>query len=121
MKRVQERPQSLASTGSAQEPQKSPEDSVFEEILGIDQTLESVLGKRRTNNNDANANDNNNNKTQKLSNILQDGISKAKASGHVNIGQRVERETLELDDKTIQQQLDHANALRKIELKLFKK
>ena len=44
MKRVQERPQSLASTGSAQEPQKSPEDSVFEEILGIDQTLESVLG-----------------------------------------------------------------------------
>jgi hypothetical protein len=44
MKRVQERPQSLASTGSAQEPQKSPEDSVFEEILGIDKTLESVLG-----------------------------------------------------------------------------
>ncbi len=79
-------------------------------------SLESVLGKRRTNNIDANANDNNN-KTQKLSNILQDGISKAKASGHVNIGQRVERETLELDDKTIQQQLDHANALRKIELK----
>jgi len=44
MKKVQERPQSLASTGSAQEPQKSPEDSVFEEILGIDKTLESVLG-----------------------------------------------------------------------------
>ena len=44
MKRVQERPQSLASTGSASEPQKSPDDSVFEEILGIDTTLENVLG-----------------------------------------------------------------------------
>ena len=44
MRKVQERPQSLASTGSAQEPQKSPDDSVFEEILGIDKTLESVLG-----------------------------------------------------------------------------
>ena len=45
MKKVQQRPQSLASQGSASEPQKSPDDSVFEEILGIDTTLESVLGK----------------------------------------------------------------------------
>ena len=45
MKKVQQRPQSLASQGSASEPQKSPEDSVFEEILGIDTTLESVLGR----------------------------------------------------------------------------
>jgi hypothetical protein len=44
MKRVQQRPQSLASTGGSPEPQKSPDDSVFEEILGIDTTLESVLG-----------------------------------------------------------------------------
>ena len=44
MKKVQQRPQSLASQGSASEPQKSPDDSVFEEILGIDTTLESVLG-----------------------------------------------------------------------------
>ena len=44
MKRVQERPKSLASSGSHTETPKSPEDSVFEEILGIDQTLESVLG-----------------------------------------------------------------------------
>jgi|TARA_R110000765_G_scaffold25361_1_gene62712 hypothetical protein len=44
MKKVQQRPQSLASTGSASEPQKSPDDSVFEEILGIDTTLDSVLG-----------------------------------------------------------------------------
>ena len=44
MKRVQQRPQSLASTGSSPEPQKSPEDSVFEEILGIDRTLDNVLG-----------------------------------------------------------------------------
>jgi len=44
MKKVQQRPQSLASKGSASEPQKSPDDSVFEEILGIDTTLESVLG-----------------------------------------------------------------------------
>jgi len=45
MKKVQQRPQSLASQGSASEPQKSPDDSVFEEILGIDTTLESVLGR----------------------------------------------------------------------------
>jgi hypothetical protein len=45
MKKVQQRPQSLASQGSASEPQKSPEDSVFEEILGIDTTLENVLGR----------------------------------------------------------------------------
>ena len=44
MKRVQERPKSLASSGSHTETPKSPEDSVFEEILGIDKTLESVLG-----------------------------------------------------------------------------
>ena len=44
MKKVQQRPQSLASTGSSPEPQKSPEDSVFEEILGIDRTLDNVLG-----------------------------------------------------------------------------
>jgi hypothetical protein len=44
MKKVQQRPQSLASTGSSPEPQKSPEDSVFEEILGIDRTLQDVLG-----------------------------------------------------------------------------
>tara|TARA_R110002167_G_scaffold87677_3_gene236727 strand:- start:1765 stop:2643 length:879 start_codon:yes stop_codon:yes gene_type:complete len=44
MKKVQQRPQSLASQGSASEPQKSPDDSVFEEILGIDTTLDSVLG-----------------------------------------------------------------------------
>jgi len=45
MKKVQQRPQSLASTGSSPEPQKSPDDSVFEEILGIDTTLENVLGR----------------------------------------------------------------------------
>ena len=45
MKKVQQRPQSLASTGGSPEPQKSPDDSVFEEILGIDTTLESVLGR----------------------------------------------------------------------------
>jgi DNA-binding transcriptional MerR regulator len=45
MKKVQQRPQSLASQGSASEPQKSPDDSVFEEILGIDTTLENVLGR----------------------------------------------------------------------------
>ena len=45
MKRVQQRPQSLASQGGSPEPQKSPDDSVFEEILGIDTTLESVLGR----------------------------------------------------------------------------
>jgi len=45
MKRVQQRPQSLASQGSSPEPQKSPDDSVFEEILGIDTTLENVLGR----------------------------------------------------------------------------
>jgi hypothetical protein len=44
MKKVKERPQSLASQGSASEPQKTPEDSVFEEILGIDRTLDNVLG-----------------------------------------------------------------------------
>jgi len=44
MKKVKERPQSLASQGSASEPQKNPEDSVFEEILGIDRTLDNVLG-----------------------------------------------------------------------------
>ena len=44
MKKVQQRPQSLASTGGSPEPQKSPDDSVFEEILGIDTTLDSVLG-----------------------------------------------------------------------------
>ena len=44
MKKVQQRPQSLASTGSSPEPQKSPDDSVFEEILGIDRTLQDVLG-----------------------------------------------------------------------------
>ena len=44
MKRVQERPKSLASSGSHTETPKSPEDSVFEEILGIDKTQESVLG-----------------------------------------------------------------------------
>lgn len=46
MKKVQQRPQSLASQGSASEPQKSPDDSVFEEILGIDTTLENVLGRK---------------------------------------------------------------------------
>ena len=45
MKKVQQRPQSLASQGSSPEPQKTPDDSVFEEILGIDQTLEGVLGR----------------------------------------------------------------------------
>ena len=45
MKKVQQRPQSLASTGGSPEPQKSPDDSVFEEILGIDTTLENVLGR----------------------------------------------------------------------------
>ena len=44
MKKVKARPQSLASQGSASEPQKNPEDSVFEEILGIDRTLDNVLG-----------------------------------------------------------------------------
>ncbi len=45
MKKVQQRPQSLASQGSSPEPQKTPDDSVFEEILGIDQTLDGVLGR----------------------------------------------------------------------------
>ena len=44
MKRAQQKPQSLASTGSQPSPAKSVEDSVFEEILGIDSQLESVLG-----------------------------------------------------------------------------
>lgn len=43
MRKAQQKPQSLASTGSQPHPQKSAEDSVFEEILGIDSQLESVL------------------------------------------------------------------------------
>jgi hypothetical protein len=43
MRRAQQKPQSLASTGSQPQPSKSAEDSVFEEILGIDSQLESVL------------------------------------------------------------------------------
>jgi len=43
MKKVQQRPQSLASAGSQPEPSKSQDDSVFDEILGIDNTLETAF------------------------------------------------------------------------------
>lgn len=43
MKKVQQRPQSLATTGSQPEPSKTKDDSIFDEILGIDQTLETAF------------------------------------------------------------------------------
>ena len=44
MKKVQQRPQSLASTGSQPEPDKTPDDRVFDEILGTDSKLEEAFG-----------------------------------------------------------------------------
>ena len=44
MRRVQQKPQSLASAGSQPEPQVSPEDKVFNEILGFDSKLEEAFG-----------------------------------------------------------------------------
>ena len=44
MRRVQQKPQSLASAGSQPEPQVSPEDKVFDEILGFDSKLEEAFG-----------------------------------------------------------------------------
>ena len=44
MRRVQQKPQSLASAGSQPEPQVSPEDKVFDEILGFDTKLDEAFG-----------------------------------------------------------------------------
>jgi len=44
MKKVQQRPQSLASTGSEPEPEQTPDDKVFDEILGTDNKLEEAFG-----------------------------------------------------------------------------
>jgi len=44
MRRVQQKPQSLASAGSQPEPQVSPEDKVFDEILGFDSKLDEAFG-----------------------------------------------------------------------------
>ena len=43
MRRVQQKPQSLASAGSQPEPQVSPEDKVFDEILGFDRKLDEAF------------------------------------------------------------------------------
>ena len=64
-------------------------------------SLESVLGKRGKD-------DLNVTGSATISDALQNGIAKAKASGHVNVGSGVERETLELDDRTLQRQVEHA-------------
>ena len=44
MRRIQQKPQSLASAGSQPEPQVSPEDKVFDEILGFDTKLDEAFG-----------------------------------------------------------------------------
>lgn len=44
MKKAQSKPQSLASTGSQQEPAKSADDEVFDTILGTDSLLEKAFG-----------------------------------------------------------------------------
>ena len=73
-------------------------------------SLESVLGKRTKD--DLNMAGN-----ATISDALQNGIAKAKASGHVNVGSGVERETLELDDRTLQRQVEHAEVLNRIHLR----
>ena len=73
-------------------------------------SLESVLGKRSKD--DLNITGN-----ATINDALQSGIAKAKASGHVNVGSGVERETLELDDRTLQRQVEHAEVLNKIHLR----
>ena len=44
MKKVQQKPQSLATAGSQQVQDKSPDDTVFEKILGLDSKLEEAFG-----------------------------------------------------------------------------
>lgn len=44
MKKVQSKPQSLAATGSQEQPSKSEDDEVFDQILGTDSLLEKAFG-----------------------------------------------------------------------------
>lgn len=44
MKRVKQKPQSLATAGSQEQGESSPEDKVFDRILGIDTKLEEAFG-----------------------------------------------------------------------------
>jgi len=44
MKKVQQKPQSLATAGSQQVQDKTPDDSVFETILGLDSELDKAFG-----------------------------------------------------------------------------
>ena len=48
--------------------------------------------------------------------IKQAGVQRAVEAGHINIGMVRERETLELDDKTLQAQHEHAEKLRALEV-----